>query len=620
MRSIWVHRDIAAPAERAWELLSEPDRWSAWGPSVRGAALHGERLERGATGTVTTAVGIDLDFEITRFEPGRAWSWKVAGVPATDHRVEPLGPDRCRVGFGVPWPALPYLAICRLALARIETLARRDTGRATGGGIVKIAVIGATGYIGGRLVPELLSKGHDVRCLARNPDRLAGVDWRADVEVHTADVLDRDSLSTALEGIEIVYYLVHAMGHAGDFAETDRVGAENTRLAAEQTGVARIVYLGGLGDDDAERLSSHLASRHEVGHVLASGSVPVTELRAAVIIGSGSASFEMLRHLAEVLPAMICPRWVTSTRCQPIAIADVLHYLVAVADTPSTVGEILEIGGPDVLTYRDMMDRYADIAGLRRRLIIPVPLLTPRLSSHWVNLVTPLPYGLARPLVDSLINDVVVRPERDIRQHIDHAPYTLDEAIERALAVVGDLAIRTSWMDSAATNTAASPMPQDPDWAGATIYQDIQEVETTVAASDLFATVAGIGGERGWYVANPLWTLRGWLDKLIGGVGMRRGRRHPDLLRVGDALDFFRVEAYERPDLLRLRAEMKVPGDAWLEWRISEDGTGTTHLRQLARFHPRGVTGRAYWWVLLPIHKVIWKQLAARLVSATEQR
>ena len=483
---------------------------------------------------------------------------------------------------------------------------------------MKVAVIGATGYVGGRLVPELLAAGHEVRCLARNPDRLAGVDWRPYVEVATADVLDQRSLEEALAGIEAVYYLVHAMGHTGDFEHTDRVGADNTRKAAETAGLSRIVYLGGLGEDDPDELSPHLASRHEVGHVLAAGTVLVTELRAAVIIGSGSASFEMLRHLDEVLPVMICPRWVTKTKCQPIGIADVLHYLVAVVDAPDAAGQILEIGGPDVLTYRDMMDRYAAIAGLRRRLIIPVPLLTPRLSSHWVNLVTPLPYGLARPLVDRLINDVVVHPERDIRRLIDHEPHTLDEAIERALAVVGDLEIRTSWMDSAPSNTPASPMPQDPDWAGATIYQDIQEVTTTASPAALFATVAGIGGERGWYVAGPLWTLRGWLDKLTGGVGMRRGRRHPDLLRVGDALDFFRVEAYEPPELLRLRAEMKVPGEAWLEWRITDNGPRSSQLRQLARFHPRGVAGRAYWWALLPIHKLISKQLAQRLADRAE--
>lgn len=483
---------------------------------------------------------------------------------------------------------------------------------------MKVAVIGATGYVGGRLVPQLLAAGHEVRCLARTPARLADVEWRPDVEVVAADVLDPASMAAGLEGIDAVYYLVHAMGHAGDFEETDRTGAANTRTAAENAGVSRIVYLGGLGDDDPEGLSSHLASRHEVGSVLADGPVPVTELRAAVIIGSGSASFEMLRHLAEVLPAMICPRWVTTTKCQPIGIADVLHYLVAVLEIPDSVGQILEIGGPDVLTYRDMMDRYAAIAGLRRRLIVPVPILTPRLSSHWVNLVTPLPYGLARPLVDSLINDVVVRPERDIRRLVDHTPYTLDRAIERALAVVGDLEMKTSWMDSAPGTAPASPMPQDPEWAGGTIYEDLQTVECDADPEAVFATVSGIGGARGWYVANVLWTLRGWLDKLIGGVGMRRGRRHPDDLRVGDALDFFRVEAYERPSLLRLRAEMKVPGGAWLEWRIVVGDDGRTHLHQLARFTPRGVAGRGYWWILLPIHKVIWKQLALRLAAAAE--
>ena len=484
---------------------------------------------------------------------------------------------------------------------------------------MKVAVIGATGYVGGRLVPELLAARHEVRCLARTPAKLANVEWRSEVEVVAADVLDQASLDDAMVGVEAVYYLVHAMGHAGDFEETDRLGAENTRAAAERAGAARIVYLGGLGDDDTGQLSSHLASRHEVGHVLAAGAVPVTEIRAAVIIGSGSASFEMLRHLAEVLPAMVCPQWVTTTRCQPIAIADVLHYLVAVLDTPETTGRIVEVGGPDVVTYREMMDRYPAVAGLRRRIIVPVPVLTPRLSSHWIKLVTPLPYGLARPLVDSLINDVVVSEERDVRQWIDHDPYSLDEAIERALAVVGDLALKTSWMDSSRRAAPAEPMPQDPEWSGGTIYQDVQEVTTSAGPDELFAAVSGVGGNRGWYVGRPLWALRGWLDKLIGGVGMRRGRRHPDVLRVGDALDFFRVEAYEPPILLRLRAEMKVPGDAWLEWRISA-GEGNTTLRQLARFHPRGVAGRLYWWALLPIHNVIFERLAERLVMAAEAR
>lgn len=482
---------------------------------------------------------------------------------------------------------------------------------------MKVAVLGSTGYIGGRLVPLLLAEGHEVRCVARTPARLEGTDWRDDVEVVQADVLDPDSLGPALDGVDVVYYLVHAMGHAVDFEQADRVGAENLRAASEASGVGRIVYLGGLGIDDPERLSTHLASRHEVGEVLSDGAVPVTELRAAVIIGSGSASFEMLRHLVEVLPAMICPRWVYRTRCQPIAIADVLHHLVAVLDRPETAGQVFDIGGPDLLTYREMMDRYAAVAGLRRRLIIPVPLLTPRLSSHWVNLVTPLPIGLARPLVDSLINDVVVRPERDVREAIDHEPLTIDDALARALAVVGDLAIDTSWMDSAGGAARPSePMPQDPDWAGGTIFEDIQEVPSEASGQALFATISGIGGERGWYAANFLWVLRGLFDKLVGGVGMRRGRRHPDDLRVGDALDFFRVEAHDPPRLLRLRAEMKVPGDAWLEWKVVDEGDGRTMLRQRARFHPRGLAGRAYWWVLLPIHKVIWTRMARRLAAA----
>ena len=291
---------------------------------------------------------------------------------------------------------------------------------------------------------------------------------------------------------------------------------------------------------------------------------------------------------------------------------------MAVIERSAAGNEILEIGGPDILTYRDMMDRYAAIAGLKRRLILPVPLLTPRLSSHWVKVVTPLPYGLARPLVDSLINDVVVSPDRDIRRVIDHEPHDLDEALRRALNRVKDVNVVTTWMDSARHATPASPMPQDPDWAGGTVYLDTQTVASTASPERLFAVVSGVGGRRGWYVAGLLWTLRGALDKLVGGVGMRRGRRHPDDLRVGDALDFFRVEEYDPPELLRLRAEMKVPGDAWLEWRVTAASPTGSELHQLARFHPRGISGRAYWWILLPFHKVIWKSLADRLVAAAE--
>ena len=312
-----------------------------------------------------------------------------------------------------------------------------------------VGVIGATGYVGGRLVPALLAAGHRVRCLARTPGRLDQVPWRADVEVAAADVLDWGSLYRAFAGLDAVYYLVHAMGHARDFERADRTGAYNTRVAAEEAGVGRLVYLGGLGGETPEAMSHHLASRREVGRVLGAGSVPLTQLRAAVIIGSGSASFEMLRCLVEVLPVMVCPRWVTRTRCQPIAIDDVLHSLVAALGSPAAGNERIEIGGPDVLTYQQMMQRYAAVAGLRRRLILGVPALTPRLSSHWVNVVTPLPIGLARSLVDSLRNDVLVSdPAPAAALFGSRRPMPFDDALRRALSHVQDLDVSTSRIDS----------------------------------------------------------------------------------------------------------------------------------------------------------------------------
>lgn len=484
-----------------------------------------------------------------------------------------------------------------------------------------VGVIGATGYVGGRLAPALLAAGHRVRCLARTPSRLDGVPWRADVEVAAADVLDRASLSQAFEGLDAVYYLVHAMGHTEDFERVDRTGAQNTRVAAEEAGVGRLVYLGGLGVDDPRALSHHLASRHEVGRILGSGTVPLTELRAAVIIGSGSASFEMLRHLVEVLPVMVCPRWVTRTRCQPIAIADVLHCLVAALDSPTAASRRIEIGGPDILTYEEMMRRYAAVAGLRSRLIVGVPVLTPRLSSHWMNLVTPLPIGLARPLVDSLRNDVVVTDPAPLAALMgSHRPTPFDEALRGALSHIQDLDVSTSWIDSARRGTAASPMPQDPDWAGGTVLADVRTMRTSASPEAVFAAVSGVGGARGWYFANWLWAARGWIDKLLGGVGMRRGRRHPDELRVGDALDFFRVEVCDPPRLLRLRAEMKLPGQAWLEWRVQAGEGGAGVLEQSARFNPRGVAGRLYWWLLWLPHAIIWRRLLACLVRAAQER
>lgn len=482
-------------------------------------------------------------------------------------------------------------------------------------------VTGATGYLGGRLVPALLDAGHEVRCFVRNPAKLADAPWRDEVEVVQGDVGTGAGLDEALAGIDTAYYLVHSMGSAPAFDEADRRAAEAFRDAAGRAGAGHIAYLGGLGRDDDPTLSRHLRSRHEVGRVLASGPVPVTELRAALIIGSGSASFEMLRYLVEVLPVMVTPKWVDN-RCQPIAVRDVLRWLVAQADRAPVPGrhhEVIEVGGPDVLTYRDMMAVYAEVAGLPPRLVLAVPVLTPSLSSRWVGLVTPLPSSLARPLIASLVNEVVVTNPPPVALP-PPAPLTFRDAVTRALgrATEGDVATR--WSDAALPGSPADPLPTDPEWAGGSVLVDEQAARSTAGPADLYATVTGIGGERGWYVTPLLWQLRGWVDKLVGGVGMRRGRRHPDQLGVGDALDFWRVEALDAHRLVRLRAEMRLPGEAWLEWRIEPDAAGGSRLVQRAIFHPRGLFGRAYWYALLPFHALIFGRLADRLARAAAAR
>lgn len=485
---------------------------------------------------------------------------------------------------------------------------------------MRVLVTGATGYIGGRLVPELLEAGHEVRCAARTPAKLDSLPWRDDVEVVQADAADRASIVEAMAGCQAAYYLLHSMGTSGDedFADRDRSLAETFRDAAAEAGLDQIVYLGGLGVDDDPDLSPHLSSRHEVGRVLAEGSVAVTELRAAIIIGSGSASFEMLRHLTEVLPVMVTPRWV-STRCQPIAIRDVLAYLVGVLGQDAAKGRVLEVGGPDICTYKELMDVYAEVAGLKRRRVIPVPVLTPGLSSHWIGLVTPIPTGLARPLVESLVNEVVVR-DRSIDDVVEHTAMPFRDAIERALERMRELEVATTWAGAELSGRSpADPMPTDPDWSGGVVLTDVKQVHANASPAAVYATVTGIGGTQGWYVAELLWSVRGILDQLMGGVGMRRGRRHPVELRVGDPVDFWRVEALVPDALVRLRAEMLVPGTAWLEWAIDPDGTGS-RLLQSARFHPRGLWGRLYWYSLLPFHALIFGRLAARLAAAAEGR
>ncbi|MFG3510505.1 SDR family oxidoreductase [Streptomyces sp. NPDC047821] len=486
-------------------------------------------------------------------------------------------------------------------------------------------VTGATGYIGGRLVPELLDAGHRVRCLARTPAKLRDQPWADRVEVVPGDVTDEESVRAAMRGVDVAYYLVHALTTGRDFEETDRAAARIFGRSAREHGVRRIVYLGGLTPPGVpeNRLSPHLRSRAEVGRILLDSGVPTTVLRAAVVLGSGSASFEMLRYLTERLPVMITPSWVR-TRIQPIAVRDVLRYLVGSAGMPPEVNRAFDIGGPDVLTYRDLMRRYAAVSGLPRRLILPVPVLTPNLSSLWVGLVTPVPPAIARPLAESLRHEVVCR-EHDIAGHVPDPPghpIGCDEALTLALRRVREAQVTTRWSSASVPGAPSDPLPTDPDWAGGSLYTDVREREVDAPVDALWRVIEGIGGENGWYSFPLAWAVRGWLDRLVGGVGLRRGRRDAHRLRVGDSLDFWRVEDIEPGRMLRLRAEMRLPGLAWLEMYAEEDGEGRSRYRQRALFHPRGLLGHAYWWSVSPFHATVFGGMARNITRAagtTEQ-
>lgn len=484
---------------------------------------------------------------------------------------------------------------------------------------LRCLVTGATGYIGGRLVPELLDAGHSVRCLARTPDKLRDHPWVGRVEVVRGDATDAGSVGAAMEGIDVAYYLVHALGTGRDFAATDRLAARIFAERAKAAGVRRIVYLGGLtpaGVPEWE-LSPHLRSRAEVGRVLLDSGVPTAVLRAAVIIGSGSASFEMLRYLTERLPVMVTPSWVR-TAIQPIAVRDVLRYLVGCARLPSEVSRTFDIGGPEVLTYRDMMQRYAAVAGLPRRLIFPVPVLTPGLSSHWIGLVTPVPRSIARPLAESLRHEVICH-ERDIARYVPdppEGPVSFDRAVELALRRIQDARVTTRWSSASVPGAPSDPLPTDPDWAGGSLYSDCRELTVDASRESLWRVIEGIGGVNGWYSFPLAWAVRGWLDRLVGGVGLRRGRRDAQRLRVGDSLDFWRVEEIEPGRLLRLRAEMRLPGLAWLELRVDQDDKDRTVLRQRALFHPQGLLGHAYWWSVWPFHAAVFGGMARNIGQA----
>lgn len=471
--------------------------------------------------------------------------------------------------------------------------------------MTRVCVTGATGYIGSRLVPKLLEHGHDVRCLVRDPDKLTQASWARDVEIVRGDVRSAGSLAVALDGCSVAYYLVHGIGSGADWATEDRQAAEAFRRASSTAGVEQIVYLGGLGEPRSD-LSEHLRSRHEVGAELAAGDVPVTELRAAVVIGSGSASFEILRHLVEKLPVMLTPRWVRN-RCQPIGIDDVLSYLVGVVGRPEARGRVFEIGGPNILTYEEMMRTYASVTGLPRRLILPVPVLSPRLSSLWIGLVTPLPPALARPLIDSLTVDVVVRDD-SIRSIVPLDPMPYTETVRRATASVrGE--------PGAEASRPADPGSLDPPWSGGKIFVDRREVLVDADPDAVYSVLSQIGGEGGWFSYDALWALRGAVDRMLGGPGLRRHRGPRPPLVTGGELDFWRVDAVEPGRMLSLRAEMKMPGRARLEWHIDPHGGGSL-LHQTASFAPSGLLGRLYWYALLPLHRLVFARMCHGIATA----
>jgi uncharacterized protein YbjT (DUF2867 family) len=475
-----------------------------------------------------------------------------------------------------------------------------------------VLVTGATGYIGGRLVAPLLDAGYRVRCMVRDPLRLQGRSWASKVEIVAGDVLSPDTLLPALSGVDFAYYLIHSMMGGADFHEKDVLAARNFAQAAHKAGVQRLIYLGGLGDEQSE-LSEHLRSRQETGAALREAGIPVTEFRAAVIVGSGSLSFEMIRYLTERLPAMICPRWVY-TRTQPIAINNVLAYLVAALNAPESSGQIIEIGGADVVTYGGMMEGYARARSLKRWML-PVPVLTPRLSSYWVHLVTPIPAAIAQPLIQGLRNENIVRDDSARQIFPNIQPMNYQSAVELALQQLNAGNIETAWSDALVTSQGDAKPVVLTTQEGMILEQ--RQMVVTASSAEVYRIFTGLGGERGWLYMNWAWRVRGAVDRLVGGVGLRRGRRDPDDVRVGDALDFWRVEAVEGDRLLRLRAEMKVPGRAWLQFQVRSQDSGCT-LTQTALFAPKGLFGLVYWYGLYPIHGLIFSGMIRKIAQQAE--
>ena len=468
-----------------------------------------------------------------------------------------------------------------------------------------ILLTGATGYVGGRLLRVLEEKGHRVRCMARSM-RFFEARTGSGVEVVKGDVFDTPSLEEALSGVDVAFYLIHSMGTTGGFEEMDRKAAVNFVKAAEKAGVKRIIYLGGLGQ--GPDLSAHLRSRQEVGRIFRRSSVPTLEFQASIVIGSGSLSFELVRALTERLPMMVTPRWV-QVKAQPIGIEDLLHYLVASVDVPLSSSQVVEVGGEEPLSYRDLMVAYANARGLRR-LFIPVPLLTPWLSSLWLGLVTPVYARVGRKLIEGVKNRSVVENALARELFPDIEPVSAKEAISRALVHEERAFAETRWTDAVSSAGGAPPGPET-SWMGVRfIDQRVRRVSSSVDRT--FCAVARIGGRNGWYAFNLLWRMRGAVDYWMGGVGMRRGRPHGRELRAGDHLDFWRVEYFEWGKRLRLINEMKVPGKAWLEFEVRPKASGA-EIHQTAIFYPSGLLGRLYWYAVLPFHALVFQGMVRNM-------
>ena len=480
-----------------------------------------------------------------------------------------------------------------------------------------ILVTGATGYIGGRLIPALLEKGCHVRAMGRSVSKLSCRPWahHSNVEIVTGDVLDAESLEAAAKGCEVAYYLVHSMIAQKDkFAEADRTAAQNMVQAAEAAGLRRIIYLGGLADAKHGKLSKHLSSRIEVAEILQSGPVPTTDLRAPMILGSGSASFEILRYLVEHLPAMTTPRWVRSLN-QPISISNVIHYLVGCLEHPETTGETYDIGGPDIMTYHRLLEIYAEAAGLRKRIIIPVPVLTPTLSALWINLISPVPTAIALPLTEGLTSDAVCRDHR-IRDIIPQRLLSCRETIRIALQRVKQEQLDSCWSEDGRLLPFEWPYCGDADYAGGTRFVSSYRITAAGTPGDLWAPVSRLGGEYGYYFADTLWRLRGLIDRLCGGRGLQKRRVSLEEPRPGNTLDFWRVLEVEPPHHFRLLSEMKAPGDALLDFDILAGAEGLTELRLTSRFLPKGLGGILYWYVFLPFHRMVFRGLLAAIAHA----